>query len=47
MVMEEIYYYRWGANNVGIVSDDPDIIREIMAVLSDAQDAKIWKENQA
>ena len=45
--MEEIYYYRWGANNVGIVSDDVEVVREIMAVLSDAQDAKIWKDSQA
>ena len=34
---EQLYYYRFGANNVGIVSDDPDVVREVMKALDKAQ----------
>jgi len=37
---ELLYYYRYGKHNIGITSDEPDIVREIMNILNDAQGFK-------
>lgn len=34
---EEIYYYRYQKYNVGIVSDSPTVVSEIMMILNKAQ----------
>ena len=33
---ENVYYYRWGANNIGMIGK-PDVIREVMEALNNAQ----------
>ena len=37
---ELLYYYRYGKHNIGITSDDPDIVKEIMDILNNAQGIK-------
>jgi len=34
---EAVYYYRWGANNVGIVTETPEVAKEVMEALNKAQ----------
>ena len=38
--MSPLYYYRWGAENIGIVSDSKKAVREIMEILNKAQFGK-------
>ena len=40
MSEELLYYYRYGKHNIGITSDDPEIVREVMTILDKAQGFK-------
>jgi hypothetical protein len=45
--MSPLYYYRWGKENIGIVSDSRKSVREIMEILNKAQFGKDYMTKSA